>query len=310
MADWAPSASDPKVLQSKTAITTWTVYTDGAWGNLGAGASAAIHAPSGLRSKYAARLEFQATNNIAEYERVILGLNKAKVLGAKNLVIKTDSQVVAGQVEKEYAAKESELSKYLEIVRGLERRFRGFTLKYIPRAKNGEADELAKATANNLPLPADTFYQIQHSLATKGSKTFSEVLLTEFEDWRQPIIDTLNNNYHTKNDAAAERMAARARTYTIIGGQLYKKGVVQPLLKCISQEEGKELLAEIHSGSCGLHIGPRALLAKAIRQGFYWPTHVRDAEQVTKTCEACQNFSPHQAKPPAKIQPIPLIWPL
>jgi hypothetical protein len=82
-------------------------------------------------------------------------------------------------------------------------------------------------------------------------------------------------------------MATRARSYAIVEGQLYKKGVVHPLLGCISQAEGKALLAEIHSGICGSHIGPRALSSKAIRQGFYWPTHVRDTEQVTKTCEAC-----------------------
>jgi hypothetical protein len=105
-------------------------------------------------------------------------------------------------------------------------------------------------------------------------------------------------------------MATRARSYTIAEGQLYKKGVVQSLLICISQEEGKALLVEIHSGVCGSHIGPRALSSKAIRQGFYWPTYVKDAEQVTKTCEACQNFSPHQAKPSAEIQLIPPIWPL
>jgi hypothetical protein len=105
-------------------------------------------------------------------------------------------------------------------------------------------------------------------------------------------------------------MAARARSYTIIEGQLYKKGVVQPVLKCISQDEGKELLLEIHSGNYGSHIGPRALSANAIRHGFYWPTHVRDAEQITKTCEAYQKFSPLQGRPSAEIQLIPPIWPL
>jgi ribonuclease HI len=48
-------------------------------------------APSGLRTKYTARLKFRATNNIAKYEGLILGLNKAKALGAKTLLIKTDS---------------------------------------------------------------------------------------------------------------------------------------------------------------------------------------------------------------------------
>jgi hypothetical protein len=50
-------------------------------------------------------------------------------------------------------------------------------------------------------------------------------------------------------------MEARARNYTIIEGNLYKKGVVQPLLKNISQDQGKELLRKIHEGMYGSHIG-------------------------------------------------------
>ena len=61
-------------------------------------------APLGLRSKYATRLEFKATNNIIEYEGLILGLNKVKALGARIVLAKTDSHVVVGQVEKEYMA--------------------------------------------------------------------------------------------------------------------------------------------------------------------------------------------------------------
>ena len=80
-------------------------------------------APSGLHTKYAARLEFKATNNIAEYEGLILGLNKAKALGAKIVLAKIDSQVMAGYVEKEYVAREPELVKYLATIRALERRF-------------------------------------------------------------------------------------------------------------------------------------------------------------------------------------------
>ena len=53
---------------------------------------------------------------------------------------------------------EPELAKYLATVRALERRFQGFTLQYIPRAENAKEDELAKAAANNLPIPSGTFY--------------------------------------------------------------------------------------------------------------------------------------------------------
>ena len=107
------------------------------------------------------------------------------------------------------------------------------------------------------------------------------------------IIDYLNNIHHSEDEASIARIAAKERSYTLMDGILYKKGVVQPLLKCITQSEGRELLQKIHSGMCGSHIGPRALSAKAIRQGFYWPTHIKDAEQIVKTCQACQTTSPH-----------------
>jgi hypothetical protein len=92
---------------------------------------------------------------------------------------------MVGQVEKEYMALEPELVRYLSLVRALERRFQGFTLKHIPRAENSEVDELAKVAANNLPMLAGTFYQVLTSLATETAvKAFQIVLLTECEDKR------------------------------------------------------------------------------------------------------------------------------
>jgi hypothetical protein len=58
MADWTPPVAPLAVLQHDHAIMTWIVYTDRAWGNLGARASTVIHAPSGPLSMYATRLEF------------------------------------------------------------------------------------------------------------------------------------------------------------------------------------------------------------------------------------------------------------
>jgi len=61
MVDWTPLVHQ----SSPTQDQVWTLYTDGAWGHLGAGASVMLIAPSGFRFKYAAILEFQAMNNIA-----------------------------------------------------------------------------------------------------------------------------------------------------------------------------------------------------------------------------------------------------
>ena len=106
-------------------------------------------------------------------------------------------------------------------------------------------------------MPEGTFFQELKETATAATpKAFKEVLVTETEDWRQLIIDQINGTHHANDEPSSIRMAARARSYTIVDGTLYKKGVMQPLLKCIAQIEGKELLKEIHSGMCGSYIGP------------------------------------------------------
>jgi ribonuclease HI len=109
-----------------------------------------ITSPAGVKYKYATRLSFalesdRCTNNVAEYEAVILGLRKLRALGVTTCIIRTDSKVVAGQVEKEYSAKEPVLMQYLTDVRSLERQFKGFTLQHVDHNKNEEANALAKA---------------------------------------------------------------------------------------------------------------------------------------------------------------------
>jgi hypothetical protein len=72
----------------------------------------------------------------------------------------------------------------------------------------------------------------------------------------------------------------------LIEGQLYKKGINQPMLKCITETEGIKILHEVHSGTYGSHSGPRALAARVIRQGFYWPAIICTANRVTRSSEA------------------------
>jgi hypothetical protein len=60
--------------------------------------------------------------------------------------------------------------------------------------------------------------------------------------------------------------------YQFIDDTLYRRRPNGVKLKCICWEGGKELLAEIHKGMCGSHIGSRSLVGKAFPQGFYWPT--------------------------------------
>jgi hypothetical protein len=83
-----------------------------------------------------------------------------------------------------------------------------------------------------------------------------------------------------------------------------------PLLHCLSRDEGKELLAQTHSGVCGGHIGSRALATKVFNQSFYWPSIIDDASKLVTTCQTCQKFLPSTQAPFQPSQLITPSWPL
>jgi hypothetical protein len=112
--------------QEEPSEKVWTIHYDGAWCHAGAGATAIITSPTGVKHRYAARLSFalesdRCNNNIAEYEAIILGLRKLRALGVTTCIVKTDSKVIAGQVEKEYSGKDLALMQYLTAIRSFER---------------------------------------------------------------------------------------------------------------------------------------------------------------------------------------------
>jgi ribonuclease HI len=198
LADFIVDWTGPTRQQEEPSENVWTIHCDGAWCYAGAGAAAIITSPTGVKHRYAARLNFapesdRCTNNIAEYEAVILGLRKLKALNVTTCIVKTDSKVVVGQVEKEYSAKDPALMQYLTAVRSLERQFKGFTLQHVDRARNEEADVLAKAAGRGETLPSDVFYHVIGTLAvrnleglqvTNDAEGHHIVNLIMNEDWR------------------------------------------------------------------------------------------------------------------------------
>jgi ribonuclease HI len=155
IADWTPGAQGAEATKD---VEAWTVFCDGSWGTFGVGAAAVLVAPSKVRTCYAIKLDFSYTNNIVEYEALLLGLRKMKAMGLRRAVLKTDSQVISGHVDKSSKAIDPKLEKYLDAVRRLEASFEGFSVKSIPRGENEHADLLAKSVAQGLPLPSEVFF--------------------------------------------------------------------------------------------------------------------------------------------------------
>jgi hypothetical protein len=85
--------------------------------------------------------------------------------------------------------------------------------------------------------------------------------------------------------AEATRILRCSKGYVLVGGKLYKHGSASDILmKCVSTEEGKEILQEIHKGMCGNYTASRTLVGKVFRSGFYWPTALADAEALICWC--------------------------
>ena len=92
--------------------------------------------------------EFANSNNEAEYEALLLGLKICYEAGAKTLSTFFDSQLIVGQVNGEFKAKDDSMKVYLQRVREFVKKFDKFTLIHIPRSQNAQADSLPKLASS------------------------------------------------------------------------------------------------------------------------------------------------------------------
>jgi len=121
------------------------VYSDGAArGNPGpAGAGAVVVDEGGMAVAEIGRYLGEQTNNVAEYEGLLLGLRHALAHGATDVEVLADSQLLIRQLAGVYRVKSAGLMPLFEEAKRLLRRFRNVELRHIPREMNGAADEMS-----------------------------------------------------------------------------------------------------------------------------------------------------------------------
>jgi ribonuclease HI len=123
----------------------------------GAGPGLLFVSPLGEHMRYAVRLHFPASNNMAEYEALLCGLKIAIEIGVKRLDVRGDSQLVIDQVMKSASCHDDKMEAYCKAVRALEDKFYGIELNHVPRRYNEEADELAKIASGRITVPPNVF---------------------------------------------------------------------------------------------------------------------------------------------------------
>jgi hypothetical protein len=135
--------------------------------------------------------------------------------------------------------------------------------------------------------------------------------VTPNRNWQTPYLQYLHRGELPLDRAEAWRLARCAKSFVLLGDgkELYHRSPSGILQRCISIAEGQKLLQEIHSGACGHHAAPRALVGNAFRQGFYWLTVVADATRIVRTCQGCQFYARQTHLPAQALQIIPITWP-
>ena len=180
---------------------------------------------------------------------------------------------------------------YLKKVRELLKKFIRVQVKHVPRAENSRADALEKlATTSQKDL--GRLIPIEHLLEPVVSIDDGEVSPMMFEpSWMDPIWDYLVEGTLPSDPKKESKLKARSARFTVRRGTLYKRGFSTPILKCVGKEYANYILREVHEGVCDNHIGARTLAGKTLRQGYYWPTMLKDATELVRKCKACQEHA-------------------
>ena len=85
----------------------------------------------------------------------------------------------------------------------------------------------------------------------------------------------------------AHKVQIQSARFSLVDGQLYKRSLGGPYLKCLTPEQGQYVLAELHEGICRNHPRGRTLAHRAHTQGYYWPTMKSDDADYVKKCDPC-----------------------
>ncbi|WCJ39594.1 hypothetical protein M5689_020572 [Euphorbia peplus] len=110
----------------------------------------------------------------------------------------------------------------------------------------------------------------------------------------------------TKSDKLViRRLASKCRE---VGGVLYRRSASGVLLKCLSEDEARKTMEEIHREICEPHMNVDSMAKKITRQGFWWPTMRDDCYKYTKRCLQCQFHADHVHVPPTELHNLATPW--
>ncbi|GAU22037.1 hypothetical protein TSUD_309410 [Trifolium subterraneum] len=289
----------------------WIIFVDGASNATGAGAGIILENEEGILIEVSLALSFPTSNNQAEYEVFLAGLRLAEDVGAKEIKIYTDSQLVASQVLGDYQAKNNNLSEYLALVKERITKFDSAEIQHVPREHNKRADILSKLASTKRKNGNKSVIQeiLSHPSIQKPTRVLDINAIGDTNCWMTPVYNYLAHGTLPNDEKEATTVKRRACSYILLDNKLYRRGFFIPLLKCADEATANYILRGIHEGINSQHLGGCSLARKALRAGYYWPTMQQDAKEHVKKCDKCQQHGDVYLAPPHDLKSLSSPWP-
>ncbi|KAL8120857.1 hypothetical protein AgCh_017871 [Apium graveolens] len=274
----------------------WKLFVDGSIAGKKCGVRLILSSPEGLEICQVIQFDFPLTNNEAEYEALLAGMELARSLEAKHLRAFSDSMLVVKHFSGEYEQRDPQTKAYATKVKNASLSFETFELSQIDRENNSRVDSLSRLASAETQSLTESIYLTEAKTPSIEKKEYLEI--HQGTDWMTPIQNFLEKGILPLDRRKAIKIRYRASSYTIANGRIYRRFVSQPILRCLNTEEQHQALEAVHEGICGEHLVGRSLAFKIICQGFFWPTLQADASEYAKKCEQCQLFATVPKQPP------------
>ncbi|XP_019455153.1 PREDICTED: uncharacterized protein LOC109356283 [Lupinus angustifolius] len=195
----------------------WTIFVDESSNPKGSGAGILLENGQGITIEHSLSFTFPTLNNQAEYEACITGLQLAKEVGARKVLICSDSQLVVSQVSGAYQTKDALLGKYLLKVKELMADFDETIIQHVPRESNARADILYKL--------ASTKCLRNNRSVVQGTIYHPSVLAVEQieipDNWMAPFIRYILHGTVPPDTKEKQRFLRCSSWYTLLHGILY-----------------------------------------------------------------------------------------
>ncbi|GJV73569.1 reverse transcriptase domain-containing protein [Tanacetum coccineum] len=187
--------------------------------------------------------------------------------------------------------------------------FNKFRITHIPRAENRKADALSKLAAVQFDhLSKEVLVEVLNERSIEAQEV-NVVVEEEGPTWMTPIRDYLEKGKLPEDPVNARTLMEKIGNYKIEDGVLYRKSYLVPLMRCVGPLQANYVIREVHMGSCGMHDGPRQVVAKAMNLGYFWPSMHRDARELIRVCDDCQAHAAVPRLPKADMISVTSAWP-